>query len=401
MKKQIEVRDISKKYQIIKRQNESLLGFGSRKKTDFWALNDINIDVYEGDLIAIIGSNGAGKSTLLKLLSRITAPTTGRITINGKLSSLLEVGTGFHPDLSGRDNIYLNGSLLGMKKWEIDQKLEEMVEFSGISAHIDTPVKHYSSGMAVRLGFAVAAHLNSEILIIDEVLAVGDAAFQAKCIGKMDDITKSGRSILFVSHNMSVVQQICKRGILLKNGKKEFDGSINNAIEQYSRQFTEILECSIEDRDDFVGDGNLKIKNLFMMASNGETRNIVKSGDNVSLNFSIQNMKGSVDFEKELVVRFTIYDQLNNNIAFSSNFISSNKLKINSSETSISCEIKKLPLMPGVYFLSLYVGTEAVPEQYFERALRFEVVPGPFYESNRLPEVGHSSTLLDYRWFSR
>ena len=199
-----------------------------------WSLKDINFEINQGDAVGIIGKNGAGKSTLLKLLSRVTSPTTGEIKVKGRIASLLEVGTGFHPELSGRENIYLNGAILGMRKKEITGKLDEIIDFSGVERYIDTPVKRYSSGMYVRLAFAVAAHLESEILIIDEVLAVGDAEFQKKCLGKMGDISKGeGRTVLFVSHNMAAVKSLCDKGIVLENGKTSFNGPVDGAIEYY------------------------------------------------------------------------------------------------------------------------------------------------------------------------
>lgn len=203
----------------------------------FWALKDINLDIKKGDRIGIIGKNGAGKSTLLKLISRISAPTEGCIKINGKVASLLEVGTGFHKELTGRENIYLNGSILGMKKKVIDRRMDQIIEFSGIDKHIDTPVKRYSSGMYVRLGFAVAAHLDSQILIADEVLAVGDVKFQQKAIGKMSDISKEeGRTILFVSHNMQAVQALCNKGVFLEHGRLDYAGDITDCISRYNKQ---------------------------------------------------------------------------------------------------------------------------------------------------------------------
>ncbi|MBO7489164.1 MAG: ABC transporter ATP-binding protein [Bacteroidales bacterium] len=206
-----------------------------------YALKDINLEVQEGDVLGIIGKNGAGKSTLLKLLSRVTAPTTGKIYTKGRIASLLEVGTGFHPELTGRENIYMNGSILGMKKHEIDRKLDEIIDFSGCERYIDTPVKRYSSGMMVRLGFAVAAHLDPEILVVDEVLAVGDAEFQKKAIGKMQDVSKGeGRTVLFVSHNMGSVRALCPKGILLDNGSISFEGEISNVINLYIDSTTSI-----------------------------------------------------------------------------------------------------------------------------------------------------------------
>jgi len=202
-------------------------------ETLFWALKDISFDVKEGAVLGIIGHNGAGKSTLLKILSRITEPTEGRIKIQGRVASLLEVGTGFHPDLTGRENIYMNGTILGMRKKEIDAKLDEIISFSGISKHIDTPVKRFSSGMAVRLAFSVAAHLEPEILIIDEVLAVGDAEFQKKCLSKMESVASNGRIIIFVSHNMHAIRELCDHGILLSRGEKIDSGPVDDVVNRY------------------------------------------------------------------------------------------------------------------------------------------------------------------------
>lgn len=205
----------------------------NRQGDILWALKDINLQVEQGDALGIIGRNGAGKSTLLKLLSRVTAPTTGEIKVKGRIASLLEVGTGFHPELTGRENIFLNGAILGMSKNEIKRKFDEIVDFSGVERFIDTPVKRYSSGMYVRLAFAVAAHLEPEILIVDEVLAVGDADFQKKCLGKMGDVAHEGRTVLFVSHNLNAIQQLCNHAIVLKTGKVSMIGEVNEAIENY------------------------------------------------------------------------------------------------------------------------------------------------------------------------
>ena len=224
--REILVRGLKKPLQIVsgKRQERA-------RQERFWALKDISFDVNPGDVIGIIGRNGAGKSTLLKIMSRITDPTEGDITIRGRLASLLEVGTGFHPELTGRENVFLNGAILGMRKAEIVSKFDEIVAFSEIERFLDTPVKHYSSGMYVRLAFAVAAHLNPEILVVDEVLAVGDMAFQKKCLGKMSEVSKGGRTVLFVSHNMAAVQNLCHRGIVLNHGQLTFNGTAKDAIE--------------------------------------------------------------------------------------------------------------------------------------------------------------------------
>jgi len=264
MSKAIQVNNLSKAYQLgeigtgtISRDIERFIAKVRGKEDPFlkigeennraskgqtgvvWSLKDINFEIEQGDTVGIIGRNGAGKSTLLKILSRVTAPTTGSIKIKGRIASLLEVGTGFHPDLTGRENIYLNGAILGMRKAEIKRKFDEIVDFSGVERYIDTPVKRYSSGMYVRLAFAVAAHLESEIMIVDEVLAVGDAEFQRKCLGKMGDVSKGeGRTVLFVSHNMAAVQKLCRDAIFLNNGNINAIGKTSNIVAEYLRSST-------------------------------------------------------------------------------------------------------------------------------------------------------------------
>ncbi len=238
----LDVQNISKKYKIqhlaggymsLRERMTQILKFEKSTTEDFWAVNDVSFTVNPGESVAIIGRNGAGKSTLLKILSKITPPTKGKITVRGRLASLLEVGTGFHPELTGRENIFFNGSLLGMKRKEIESKFDEIVDFSGVENFLDTPLKHFSSGMQLRLAFAVAAFLEPEILIIDEVLAVGDAEFQKKCLRKMEDVSESGRTILFVSHNMQAVANLCKKGIYLVNGKVVAYDSIGKVIDSY------------------------------------------------------------------------------------------------------------------------------------------------------------------------
>ncbi|MBN8704513.1 MAG: ABC transporter ATP-binding protein [Bacteroidetes bacterium] len=269
----ISVENVSKLYHIGKKSSGSLretltdsLSHLFRKnkqdsdETEFWALKDVSFEIKKGEAVGIIGKNGAGKSTLLKVLSRITEPTSGKFTINGKVSSLLEVGTGFHPELTGRENIYLNGSILGMNRSEIKSKFDEIVDFSGIEKFIDTPVKRYSSGMYVRLAFSVAAHLEPDILIIDEVLAVGDAEFQKKCMGKMQDVSGQGRTVIFVSHNMIAVKNLCQKAIILENGYVTFQGTSEAASDQYLSKNKGKSELPLSDRTDRKGDGRLKVK---------------------------------------------------------------------------------------------------------------------------------------------
>lgn len=262
-----------------------------------WALKDITFDVHQGDVVGIIGKNGAGKSTLLKLLSRVTSPTTGAIRARGRIASLLEVGTGFHPELTGRENIYMNGSIMGMTRHEISHKLDEIVDFAGVERYVDTPIKRYSSGMTVRLGFAVAAFLEPEILVVDEVLAVGDAEFQKKAIGKMQDVSKGeGRTVLFVSHNMGSMQRLCSRGVLLENGKVKYMGSISDTIRTY--QSDEIIQNSFEGTD-----GNKQILYLKKASVSSSDGNIFYNSSTIKIEFEICVKKHI----PSLVIGFNLY----------------------------------------------------------------------------------------------
>lgn len=251
-----------------------------------WALKDIDFKVEQGDVVGIIGKNGAGKSTLLKLLSRVTNPTTGTIRARGRIASLLEVGTGFHPELTGRENIYMNGSIMGMNKAEITRKLDEIVDFSGCERYIDTPVKRYSSGMTVRLGFAIAAHLDPEILVVDEVLAVGDAEFQKKAIGKMQDVSKGeGRTVLFVSHNMASIRQLCKTGVLLENGTVKMYGSISDVIANYLSGYDIDLGC-IWKKNILENDKDFQMIKAELLSDNGDLVNNFNADENINLRLS-------------------------------------------------------------------------------------------------------------------
>jgi len=265
-----------------------------------WALRNINLEVKEGEVLGIIGKNGAGKSTLLKILSRVTAPTTGTIKARGRVASLLEVGTGFHSEMTGRENIYLNGAILGMTKAEINSKFDEIVDFAGVQRYIDTPVKRYSSGMIVRLGFAIAAHLEPDILVVDEVLAVGDADFQKKAIGKMHEVSHTGgRTILFVSHNMAAVKQLCNTGILIKDGEILFKGDQNETVKEYQKKYETVRQISdINNLDDAIGNDKIKILSFKIFPLTGEYLTI-SSGFEFELAFlnNVENSDLAVTFE--------------------------------------------------------------------------------------------------------
>ena len=249
---------------------------GRSSNDHIWALKDVSLEIKRGEVVGIIGRNGAGKTTLLKILSRITEPTNGYAEIRGRVGSLLEVGTGFHPELTGRENVYLNGAILGMKKAEIERKFDEIVAFSEIDKFIDTPVKHYSSGMFVRLAFAVAAHLEPEILIVDEVLAVGDAAFQKKCLGKMDDVAQEGRTVLIVSHNMGMIRLLCKRSILLADGRVDLDGEPDQVIAHYLQSSSDMNEGQIQwqEEDEAPGSDDLKLQGIRLIGPLGKPQGI-------------------------------------------------------------------------------------------------------------------------------
>ncbi len=319
----LEIRGIGKRYKVGSREPyltirdslanavRSLKGAArSEPRNMFWALRDVTMDVPVGSRIGIIGRNGAGKSTLLKILSQITFPTTGTITVRGRVTSLLEVGTGFHPELTGRENIFLNGAILGMSRREILSQFDSIVAFAEIEKFMDTPVKRYSSGMYVRLAFSVAAHLQSEVLLVDEVLAVGDMAFQDKCLGRMSEIAESGRTIVFVSHNMAAVKRLCSRGVVLKSGTATFDGPIDDAVESYLGDHAAGSEGRLLDSSVYKSDG-IKLSNVTVNGSVSD--DLVYPSDVYSLNIEIE---GSLADDATMDLEFRLYDQFMAPLAF-------------------------------------------------------------------------------------
>jgi lipopolysaccharide transport system ATP-binding protein len=332
----------------------------TESNNDFvWALKDINFDVKQGEILGLIGKNGAGKSTLLKILSRTTAPTTGSIKIKGKIASLLEVGTGFHPDLSGRENIFLNGAILGMKKSEIRSKFDAIVEFAGVQRYIDTPVKRYSSGMYVRLAFAVAAHLEPDILIIDEVLAVGDSEFQNKCLGKMKDVSEQGRTVIFVSHNMGAVADLCSRAILLKHGMILQDGPTDDIIRSYVQQNMNVKlndSSSLNDATVRRGTGQVRFEKIKMLNSIGEEVNEFFQGDKVIFEMSFQVNSPVNDLMASITLRSgktrDIVTSTKRNKIESTNFKTGDIIKVR-------YEFPRLSLRPGVYETYYWLGNRS------------------------------------------
>lgn len=351
----IEIEHVSKKYQIGTAQSDTFrdflmnsIGAFKKKSEDFLALKDVSFTINQGDVCGIIGKNGAGKSTLLKLISRITYPTQGQIKMTGRVASLLEVGTGFHPELTGRENIFLNGSLLGMKRPEIKKHFDDIVEFSGVSKFLDTPVKHYSSGMYVRLAFAVAAHLESDILIIDEVLAVGDAEFQKKCLGRMKDVSNEGRTVVFVSHNLEAVKVLCNQAIVLSKGEKVFQGEVSDAIEQYmlkSAGNANALNWKLENP---ISSEHIKLHRIHVEPKNEKSR--LELGDAFSINFEFESQFGK---SEEIDVTFmlsTIEGTLL--LSTSSYYLSFKKDNLGTARFVATCEFPAHYLNEGTYVIS-------------------------------------------------
>ncbi|WP_031427718.1 ABC transporter ATP-binding protein [Flavimarina sp. Hel_I_48] len=359
-----------------------------------WALRDINFEVRRGEVLGIIGKNGAGKSTLLKILSRVTAPTTGTIKSRGRIASLLEVGTGFNPELTGRENIYLNGAILGMTKAEITSKLDEIIAFSGCERYIDTPTKRYSSGMTVRLAFAVAAHLEPEILVVDEVLAVGDAEFQKKAIGKMQDISSGeGRTVLFVSHNMASVQNLCTRGILLENGTVTIDDKVNRVIEKYMQAAqhgaSEELIKGI-DSTERTGSMVMQIKNVELVTE--KVGRFPATGSPLTFKFELDNPQHiSI---KDLRLDFRVDDYMGQRLLWFSTSIFENEDKRQA--YYISFHLNKLPLNSGQYFVTTHLSVKNEIADWAKNAFHFNVEEGFFYHSFKKVATSQSKVLTDF-----
>jgi lipopolysaccharide transport system ATP-binding protein len=370
---------------------------GNRDGEILWALKDINFNVEQGEVLGIIGRNGAGKSTLLKILSRVTAPTSGKVKVKGRIASLLEVGTGFHPDLTGRENIYLNGAIMGMRHNEIERKFEEIVDFSEVEDFIDTPVKRYSSGMYVRLAFAVAAHLDPETLLVDEVLAVGDAEFQKKCLGKMGDVAKEGRTVLFVSHNLTAISNLCGEAVLMEKGQISLLGNVESVIQSYFGKLAGQSKFPLDVRTDRQGDGKMRFLSLhFEDEDQNETR-IAFPGQLFRLNIQyrasgsreLNNVSVSADFHSASGER----------ILTVATYISGNDFEKLPLEGKLVCVIPQLFLIEGRYHIDLWVSVKGVCADYVQNAGVFDVAPLTFRGGNiQLRGSKHGFFLMPHRW---
>lgn len=352
MKEIIQIEGLSKVYKRkIKRD-------GKKFTEDFWALRDLSLSINQGDVLGVIGKNGAGKSTLLKILSKITSPTSGKVTMNGRVGSLLEVGTGFHPEMTGRENIYMNGNILGMSNAEIKRKLDEIVDFSGVADFIETPVKRYSSGMQTRLAFAVAAHLEPEVLIIDEVLAVGDAEFQKKCLGKMEEIGNSGRTILFVSHNMNAIKNLCNRCIWLKDGSIAYDSNETHlVVKEYLREVVSARKLTywVSDYKNAKDNKIVEFNSFRLIDPNGDQVDFSLNGDDdvyVEVSFKCYSANN------DLQIGFALYDEAKNLVFMSyHNDIGDGKLRnFHTGRNKIKSRVPLEILNDGEYTLQLISG---------------------------------------------
>jgi lipopolysaccharide transport system ATP-binding protein len=402
----IEVNGLGKRYQInldqagymllTERITERLKALGRRQKTqEFWALRDVDFEVKRGETMGIVGHNGAGKSTLLKVLSRITPPTEGEARLRGRVGALLEVGTGFHPELTGRENVFLNGAILDMRRQEIQKRFDEIVEFADVGPFIDTPVKRYSSGMQMRLAFSVAAHLEPEILIIDEVLSVGDLAFQEKCLGRMETAAGEGRTVVFISHNLASVRGLCDRAIMLSGGRIVASGDASDVVDTYVSDMLADSQTSLRDRENRVGDGRVRLTDL-RLEQGGEMIDSPASGKDFDIVVSFETadrvpMRG-VNFG--IVITAHGEDKPLINIYSETAGAAFREVP---GHGEVRCRIKRCPLPAGQYYVGVWCDVSQQMLDAVTRAADLTVGGGDFFGSGR-EQIGHRTVLVDHAW---
>jgi lipopolysaccharide transport system ATP-binding protein len=357
-----------------------------------WALRDVSFEIKRGDLVGIVGNNGAGKSTLLKIISRITEPTSGRVGINGRVGSLLEVGTGFHPELTGRENVFLYASILGMRQTEITRRFDEIVEFADVTRFLDTPVKRYSSGMQVRLAFAVAAYLEPDILLVDEVLAVGDAAFQKKCLGRMGESATEGRTVVFVSHNMAVMKALCKRGMVLHGGQLTYDGTIDEAISRYLGNLEQMITIPVVKRTDRTGWDMVRVRQIRIRGGQRDG-DVVTTGGPATFEFELAGQLPSTS------CNFIILDDLGHPVTeFNSENPAPDDVFGSDAPTRFVCEIPELPLIAGRYRIDVELHAQGHLQDRLQSAAVFDVEQGVMGGRPVSGESGRGSMAVRHRW---
>lgn len=406
----IRVENLGKRYRIGSRQEaygtlrdtivsavqaplRGLRGSGRNSREEFWALRDVSFEVKRGEVLGIVGRNGAGKSTLLRILSRVTYPTAGRAELHGRVGSLLEVGTGFHPELSGRENIYLNGAILGMTKSEIEQKFDAIVEFAELEQFLDTPVKRYSSGMYMRLAFSIAAHLEPEILIVDEVLAVGDAAFQKKCLGKMENVAREGRTVLFVSHSMPTILALCERVCLLDAGKLIDQGPPPQVVQHYLESQMSVEIIPLDQRHDRSGDGSVRMLSLQ-----------IESADEDKIIRSSSRLKLTIDYRSERPVRYpqfvvSVYDDMDVGLFLLHNEFVGGLPEILPPTGTVACLTDPINLTPGRCVVHLELLRGNVRADYVPFAGYFDVEADDIYGSGMIPPRDWVRYTLGHTWW--
>ena len=403
----ITVDNVSKRFELGALSHETMLrerlvnlfnlGKSSKPRDILWALKNVSFKIGEGEVVGIVGRNGAGKSTLLKILSRISYPTSGRVRVTGRVSSLLEVGTGFHEELTGRENLYLNGSILGMKKREVDAKLDEIVSFAGVERFLDTPIKRYSTGMRLRLGFSVAAHLDPDVLIVDEVLAVGDSAFQKKCLTAMEGLRSGGRTVLFVSHNMAAVENLCSRAIWIDSGVVREDGPSREVIESYMAAFSDSQTSSdLEHVTNRRGTGEVRITGVEFLSKDGQAQTVTRSGDSLLLrvrfktNSPVPSPSFGVRIYTELGTLVTETSTWHHGLTLPDFALGAGYLDL---------EIDALNLLPARYFLSFFVVDLAGrPYDLVDRCVRLDVEMGNVYGAGKVKDNRQGIVFFPQRW---
>lgn len=402
----IAARGLGKAYSIQHREAEPLALFDAVRerlrhpfrrmaRETIWALRDVSFDIGRGEVVGLIGRNGAGKSTLLKLLSRITEPTAGEVGIWGRVGSLLEVGTGFHPQLTGRENIFLNGSILGMKRSEIRRHFDAIVDFSGVERFLDTPVKRYSSGMHVRLAFAVAVHLRPEILIVDEVLAVGDGDFQRRCLAKMDEVARSGRTILLVSHNMGSIQSLCPRVLFMQDGQLVDDGPAEQVVARYLKTLSETIPGSIEDDPDTRGGNGLaRLVAVRILDASGEPARTVMGGQEITLEMDYTARAAG----KGVSVLLNFYNEAGTAIAAGHTMLTRPALSPLGASGTLRCRIPRLPLTTGVYRVALAIQIDGQTADYLPRAASLDVAGSVFHPTGRALDWRTAAVHVEHVW---
>lgn len=411
----IRVEGISKRYRIGKREPYLALrdvmanalrsplkafsknGAGRSATEHIWSLKDVSFEIQQGEAVGLIGSNGAGKTTLLKILARVTRPTVGRAEVHGRIGSLLEVGTGFHPELTGRENVFLNGAILGMGRAEIRRKFDEIVDFSGVEQFIDTPLKHYSSGMQMRLAFSVAAHLQPEILLVDEVLAVGDLEFQKKCMGKMEEVSRHGRTVIFVSHNMGAIKTLCSRAILLEGGRALRDGHSADVVNEYVARAT----TSSSGNDCFAdcprtGNGRLRVLGFQLESPQGEPLTHASSGQDVVFAFRFAN--SSLRAGEPISLGFSINTDTEFPLALHYSSHCAADLRNLPEQGLIRCLVRSLPLAPGNYLLGVRVEAAGDDADWPKILVPFSVLAGDFYQIGAPHMENWAPILLRGEW---